>query len=81
MSETTKLMAYHCAEKDNSDGAGDHDCIATQLSVPRPSELHQTIIRISIYASIPIFVDNNNSPQAKTPNQQCCSYLIIREGH
>jgi hypothetical protein len=28
-SETAKLMAYHCAEKDNSDGAGYHDCIAT----------------------------------------------------
>jgi len=55
MSETTKLMAYHCAEKDNSDCAGYHDCIATQLSMPRHGELHQ-IDRISFYASIPSFV-------------------------
>lgn len=50
------MMVYHCAEKDNSDGAGDHDCIATQLSIPRHGEL-QHIDIISFSASIPIFYD------------------------
>lgn len=35
-----KRMVYHCAEKDDRDRAGDHDCIAAQLSMPRHRELH-----------------------------------------
>lgn len=45
MSATTKQISYHCAEKYNSDGAGDHDCIASQWSMPRHGELH--LLRVS----------------------------------
>lgn len=34
---------YHCTEENNRDGAGDHDSIAQQLCMSRPSELHKTV--------------------------------------
>lgn len=32
-------MSYHCADKHNSNGAGDHDCIGSQLGMPGHGEL------------------------------------------
>jgi len=34
-------LSYHCAEKDNCNCAGDHDCIAMQMSMAWPGELQE----------------------------------------
>lgn len=33
-------MSHHRAEENNSYGAGDQDCIRSQLSMPQSCELH-----------------------------------------
>jgi len=36
-------LSYHCAERDNCDCAGDHDCISMQASMAWPGELQERI--------------------------------------
>lgn len=54
---------YHCAEKNNGNGAGDHYCVVLQLSVSQTSELHHEMTMIH---------DINEYKDVKTRTTKVC---------
>ena len=54
--------SYHCADKHNSNGAGDHDGIGSLFSVTRQGELHFTRVSLLEISNFTIVSEVLNSP-------------------